>query len=71
MVQKIIHPILYGTQGVMKIYQDPAHSIVVELKNGEKIFYDIDQIQTNDNQTKSGVIDLFMEALVTGHAAGD
>ena len=58
--------ILYGTQGVMKIYQDPAHSIVVELKNGEKIFYDIDQIQTNDNQTKSGVIDLFMEALVTG-----
>lgn len=57
--------ILYGTKGVMKIYSDPLHSITVELKNGEKIFYDIDQIQTNDNQTKSGVIDLFMKSLVT------
>lgn len=57
--------VLYGTKGVMKIYSDPAHSIVVELKDGGKIFFDIDQIQTNDNQTKSGVIDLFMESLVT------
>ncbi|MEF9955162.1 MAG: Gfo/Idh/MocA family oxidoreductase [Clostridium sp.] len=57
--------ILYGTKGVMKIYSDPAHSIVVELKGGEKIFYDIDKIQTNDNQTKSGVIDLFMKSLTT------
>lgn len=56
--------ILYGTKGVMKIYSDPAHSIVVELKGGEKICYDLDKIQTNDNQTKSGVIDLFMECLV-------
>ncbi|WP_347559862.1 Gfo/Idh/MocA family oxidoreductase [Clostridium sp. AM58-1XD] len=57
--------ILYGTKGVMKIYSDPAHSIIVEMKDGEKILYDIDKIQTNDNQTKSGVIDLFMECLVT------
>lgn len=57
--------ILYGTKGVMKIYSDPAHSIVVELKDGEKISYDIDRIQTNDNQTKSGVIDLFMKSLTT------
>lgn len=57
--------ILYGTKGAMKIYSDPAHSIVVELKGGERISYDIDKIQTNDNQTKSGVIDLFMESLVT------
>lgn len=57
--------ILYGTKGVMKIYSDPQHSIVVELKGGEVKYYDIDQIQTNDNQTKSGVIDLFMECLVT------
>lgn len=57
--------VLYGTKGVMKIYSDPAHSIVVELKGGEKISYDIDQIQTNDNQTKSGVIDLFMKSLTT------
>lgn len=56
--------ILYGTKGVMKIYSDPAHSIVVELKGGERICYELDRIQTNDNQTKSGVIDRFMECLV-------
>lgn len=57
--------ILYGTEGVMKIYCDMAHSIVLERRNGERIYYDIDSIQTNANQTRSGVIDLFMECLVT------
>ena len=55
---------LYGTKGVMKIYSTPEHSIILELSNGERVYYDIDKIQTNDNQTKSGVIDLFMECLV-------
>lgn len=57
--------ILYGTEGVMKIYCDKAHSIILERRNGERIYYDIDCIQTNDNQTKSGVIDLFVDCLVT------
>ncbi|MDD3217795.1 MAG: Gfo/Idh/MocA family oxidoreductase [Lachnospiraceae bacterium] len=58
--------ILYGTDGIMKIYDDPKYSIVVTRKNGEKIMYDIDQIQTNDNQTKSGIIDAFVEAVTAG-----
>lgn len=57
--------ILYGTKGVMKIYAEKGYSIVLELQNGERIYYDIDQIQTNDNQTKSGVIDMFVKCLVT------
>ena len=60
--------ILYGTKGVMKIYCDKDHSIVLEMRNGERIYYDIDQIQTNDNQTKSGVIDMFMDCLVNDRA---
>ena len=48
----------------MRIYDDPAHSIVVDLPDGSKKFYDVDTIQTNDNQTKSGIIDLWMESLV-------
>ena len=56
--------VLYGTKGIMRIYDDPAHSIVVDLPDGSKKFYDVDTIQTNDNQTKSGVIDLWMETLV-------
>lgn len=55
--------ILYGTKGIMKIYSDPQFSIKVILANGEKSFYETDQIQTNDNQTKSGVIDMFIDSL--------
>lgn len=56
--------VLYGTKGIMYIYDDPKYSIVIEKRNGEKINYEVDQIQTNDNQTKSGVIDLWVDCLV-------
>ena len=51
----------------MKIYDNPAYSIEVIQKTGEKIYYDIDQIQTNDHQTKSGIIDAFVDAVVNDH----
>ena len=60
--------VLYGTKGIMRIYDDPAISIKVILADGGKISYDVEAIQTNDNQTKSGVIDLWMESLVTDKA---
>lgn len=56
--------IIYGDKGCLRIYEDPNHSIVAQLKNGEKIYYDIDKIQTNDKQTKSGVIDAFVKSIV-------
>ncbi|MBQ6365222.1 MAG: Gfo/Idh/MocA family oxidoreductase [Oscillospiraceae bacterium] len=55
--------ILYGTKGIMRIYDDPAHSVVVKLADGTEQFYDVEQIQTNDNQTASGVIDEFVSAI--------
>ena len=60
--------ILYGTKGIMRIYDDPAHSIVVKLADGTVKTYDVEQIQTNDNQTKSGVIDLWMDCLKNDRA---
>lgn len=60
--------VLYGTKGIMRIYDDPAISIKVILNDGSKIAYDVEAIQTNDNQTKSGVIDLWMESLVNNTA---
>lgn len=60
--------ILYGTKGIMRIYDDPAISIKVILADGSKISYDVEAIQTNDNQTKSGIIDLWMESLVNNTA---
>lgn len=59
--------ILYGTKGIMKIYDDPEYSIKLTTQDGEKILYDIDKIQTNDNQTKSGIIDAFVDAVVNDH----
>lgn len=55
--------VLYGTKGIMRIYDDPVHSIVVTLADGTVQNYDVEQIQTNDNQTKSGVIDLWIDCL--------
>jgi len=60
--------ILYGTKGIMRIYDDPAAAIKVILNDGSKISYDVEAIQTNDNQTKSGVIDLWMDCLVKNEA---
>ena len=56
--------VLYGDQGVLRIYQDPNHSIVLERRGGKTEYFDVDKIQTNDAQTKSGVIDLFVDHLL-------
>jgi predicted dehydrogenase len=56
--------ILYGKKGIMRIYDDPNCAINVFLDNGEKMNFDVDKIQTNENQTKSGVIDLFIESIM-------
>ena len=58
--------VLYGTEGEMRIYDDPAHSIVLKKKGEEPKFFDVEQIQTNDNQTKSGIIDLWVDCLMEG-----
>ena len=56
--------VIYGTKGMIRLYDDPVYSVQLFNANGEKVMYEIDQIQTNDNQTKSGIIDLFVESLV-------
>lgn len=56
--------VLYGTKGIMYIYTDPEYAVIVEYKDGTRGQWKLDQIQTNDNQTSSGVIDLWMESLI-------
>ena len=55
--------VLFGTEGVLRIYEDPAHSLVLQKRGGGVETFDVDQIQTNDQQTKSGVIDMFVDHL--------
>ncbi len=56
--------IIYGTKGELRLYDDPKYSVQQINADGTRIDYQIDQIQTNDNQTASGVIDLFVDCLV-------
>ncbi len=58
--------VLYGTKGEMRIYDDPAHSIVLKKLGGEVEYFDVEQIQTNDNQTKSGIIDTWIDCVKNG-----
>ncbi len=55
--------ILYGEEGIMRIYDDPTYSLKLILKNGEEVDYMLDQIQTNDNQTSTGIIDEFVDCI--------
>ena len=61
--------VIYGSEGVMSIFLNPEHSIEVAKKNGERDYYDVEVMQTNDNQTSSGVIDAFIDSLDRGTAA--
>lgn len=58
--------ILYGTEGIMRIYDRPDAPVQVMTKAGETRTYQTGWIQTNDNQTVSGVIDAFVECIRTG-----
>ena len=59
--------VLYGTEGLMKIYDHPDFAITVIDRDGDRAYYDTEKIQTNDNQTKSGIIDAFIDALENDH----
>lgn len=56
--------VIYGTEGNMTIYDIDRAPIVIRKKGGEVIEIQSGQIQTNDNQTKSGIIDAFIDCLV-------
>ena len=56
--------VIYGTKGELRLYDDPKYSVQQINADGTRIDYQIDQIQTNDNQTASGIIDLFVECLL-------
>lgn len=55
--------IIYFERGMMKIYDNPTYQIQVIKNNGEKIHYEVEPIQTNDNQSNSGVIDAFIQCI--------
>lgn len=61
--------VIWGTEGVLRIYDDPAHALSLTRKGGITEHFAVAEIQTNESQTRSGVIDLFVDA-VCGRAEG-
>ncbi|ENH96833.1 oxidoreductase domain-containing protein [Gracilibacillus halophilus YIM-C55.5] len=55
---------IYCQEGILKIYHDQTHQLIVEYKNGEVAKYELEAIQTNDNQTNTGVIDEFVDCII-------
>ncbi|MFE8699871.1 Gfo/Idh/MocA family protein [Cytobacillus sp. FJAT-54145] len=55
---------IYCQKGILKIYHHPEHQLIVETKDGAVIKYELEPIQTNENQTSSGVIDAFIDCII-------
>ncbi|MDR1355967.1 MAG: Gfo/Idh/MocA family oxidoreductase [Propionibacteriaceae bacterium] len=58
--------VLYGQDGIIEIYTDPDYQVKL-IRPGQPVEqFSVEAIQTNDNQTTSGVIDAFVAAVLTG-----
>ncbi|WP_188208212.1 Gfo/Idh/MocA family protein [Alkalibacillus aidingensis] len=55
---------IYLQKGIMKIYHDPEDQIIIEQPDGGKVKFELEPIQTNDNQTSTGVIDSFVDWII-------
>lgn len=58
--------VIYGTEGILRIYADQDYPVVIWKKDGTRVGYESEAIQTNDNQTSSGIIDSFIRGIEAG-----
>lgn len=55
---------VYCQEGILKIYHDQEAQLIIENKDGTRTKYELEKIQTNDNQTSTGVIDAFIDCII-------
>lgn len=55
--------VIFGTKGLMRLYDNSEHTIQISTNRGDKIYYDLDRMMTNLNQRESGVIREFIREL--------
>ncbi|MEZ4508173.1 MAG: hypothetical protein R2881_00510 [Eubacteriales bacterium] len=55
-------------KAAIKLYHDPRYSLQVIYADGTKAHFELDRMQTNDDaqQRSSGVIDVFVNGILTG-----
>lgn len=58
---------IYGSKGQIRLGSDPRFSVVCFLKDGEKQYYEVGALQTNEagGQSDSGVIGAFVSSIQT------
>jgi predicted dehydrogenase len=59
--------IIYGDKGHIRLGADPRFSVMVFLKDGEKQYYEVGKLQSNEEggQSDSGVINAFVNSILT------
>ncbi|SET17241.1 Predicted dehydrogenase [Natronincola peptidivorans] len=55
---------IYCEKGTMMIYDDPDYQIIINKMGQERICYQLEEIQSNDNQTSTGIINEFIDAII-------
>lgn len=55
--------VIYGTEGLLRIYDRPGAPLQLISKDGRVQNIDTEAIQTNDNQTSSGIAEEFLRCL--------
>ncbi|MFZ3591319.1 Gfo/Idh/MocA family protein [Bacillus sp. DJP31] len=58
--------IIYGEKAILRLEDDPNHSLIVQYKNGEVVKFELGGIQTNDSggQKNTQVIDQFVSSIL-------
>ncbi|WML38303.1 Gfo/Idh/MocA family oxidoreductase [Neobacillus sp. OS1-2] len=58
--------IIYGEKAILRLEDDPIHSLIVQYVNGEVVKYELGKIQSNDDggQNTSHVIDKFVDCVL-------
>ena len=56
--------VIIGTKGTMRIFDSGKYPVEIRNTDHEKIMVNVEAIQTNDNQTRSGVIDAFIRCIM-------
>ncbi|MFD2213384.1 Gfo/Idh/MocA family protein [Metabacillus endolithicus] len=62
--------VIYAENAVLRLEDDPDHSLIVQYNNGEVVKYQLDKIQTNEEggQTNTHVIDHFIDSILNKKA---
>jgi predicted dehydrogenase len=60
---------IYGTEGTLRLYDDPVYSLILEKRSGEIQRFELDQMASNKDQTSggrknTGVINAFVDSLL-------